>query len=120
MAQRLAKKKDSVTGQKRKAGTQLISGTSKRPALGECTNIDERTSQSTPEKSPTELREQRRARYKKQPVAKMTTAKDKKKFGVEVGSPMDDFFNAASNHDDLIDCRRIVPMLFFENDKRRT
>jgi hypothetical protein len=47
------------------------------------------------------------------------TAKEKRKTGVEVGSPMDDFINAASSHDsdELIDCRRIVPMLFFENDK---
>ena len=44
----------------------------------------------------------------------------KDKTNVEVGSPMDDFINASTDHDDLIDCRRIVPMLFFENDKRRT
>ena len=119
-AQRLAKKNETVTGQKRKAGTQLTSGTSKRPALGECTNRDERTSHSTPENTATELREQRRAHYKKRTVAKMTTSKEKKRSNVEVGSPMDDFINAASGDDDLIDCRRIVPMLFFENDKRRT
>ena len=119
-AQRLAKKNESVTGQKRKAGTQLTSGTSKRQTLGECTNHKEPTSHSAPENVPTELREQRRAHYKKRPVVKMATAKEKKRFNVEVGSPMDDFINAGSNHDDLIDCRRIVPMLFFENDKRRT
>ena len=119
-AQRLAKKNESVTGQKRKAGTQLTSGTSKRQTLGECTNHNELTNHSTPEMFPTELREQRRAHYKKRPVEKTTTAKEKKKINVEVGSPMDDFINAGSNHDDLIDCRRIVPMLFFENDKRRT
>ena len=33
-AQRLAKKNEAMTGQKRKAGTQLTSGTSKRPTLG--------------------------------------------------------------------------------------
>jgi hypothetical protein len=78
--------------------------------------------QAAPETFPMELREQCRALYKKRPVAnlKMLTAKEKRKTSVEVGSPMDDFINAASNHDDLIDCRRIVPMLFFENDKRRT
>ena len=119
-AQRLAKKNESVTGQKRKAGTQLASGTSKRQTLGERTNHKEPTSHSAPENVPTELREQRRAHYKKRPVVKMATAKEKKRFNVEVGSPMDDFINAGSNHDDLIDCRRIVPMLFFENDKRRT
>jgi superfamily II DNA/RNA helicase len=129
-AQRLAKKKDSeaVTGQtrKRKAGTELTSGSSKRPTLGECTNHDERTSHRdsrimmplSHEKVATEQREQRRAHYKKRP--KKTTTKEKKKANVEVGSPMDDFINAASDHDEHIDCRRIVPMLFFENDKRRT
>ena len=121
-AQRLAKKNESVTGQKRKAGTQLTSGTSKRQTLGERTNHNEPTNQSTPENIPTELREQRRAHYKKRPVVKTVTAKEKKKFNIEVGSPMDDFINAGSNQDsdDLIECRRIVPMLFFENDKRRT
>ena len=94
-------------------------------SCGECTNHDERTTHSTPSAShkevATELREQRRAHYKKRPlVAKMTTgAKEKKKVNVEVGSPMDDFINPA-NHDDPIDCHRIVPMLFCENDKRRT
>jgi superfamily II DNA/RNA helicase len=131
-AQRLAKKNDSeaMTGQKRKAGTELTSGSSKRRStLGECTNnlnneqISHSCSDSTPlshEKVTTERREQRRAHYKKRPVAKKTIAKEKKKVNVEVGSPMDDFINAASDHNELIDCRRIVPMLFFENDKRRT
>jgi hypothetical protein len=71
------------------------------------------------EKVTTEQREKRRAHYKKRPVAKKTIAKEKKRANVEVGSPMDDFINAASDHNEL-DCRRIVPMLFFENDKRRT
>lgn len=139
-AQRLAKKNEATvtTGQKRKAGNGLTSGSSKRPALGECTNHEEPISHSsgtgsTPfqvshgfgpthghEKATTELREQRRAHYKKKPVTKKTIAKEKKKVNVEVGSPMDDFINAGSDHDELIDCRRIVPMLFFENDKRRT
>ena len=124
-AQRLAKKNEAMTGKKRKAGTQLISGTSKRQTLGECTNVHERTSHSlgTPlshEAVPTELREQRHAHYKKWPLAKVTTAKEKKTVNVEVGSPMDDFINVASDHDDLIDCHCIVPMLFFENDKRCT
>jgi superfamily II DNA helicase RecQ len=120
-AQRLAKKNQSMTGEKRKAGTQLTSGTSKRPTLGECTNRNKQICHTTPENFPIlELREQRRAHYKRRPVAKMTTSKEKKRFNIDVGSPMDDFINAASNHDDFIDCRRIVPMLFFENDKRRT
>ena len=126
-AQRLAKKNEAVMGQKRKAGTQLTSGASKRPTLGECTNHDRQTETShgtgTPlshEMVPTELREQRRALYKKRPVARTRTTKDRKRANVEVGSPMDDFINASTDHDDLIDCRRIVPMLFFENDKRRT
>ena len=97
-AERLAKRNEAVTGQKRKAGNQLTSGASKRPTLGECTNHDDGTSRSTSashEKVATELREQRRAHYKKRPVAKMTTAKEKKRVHVEVGSPMDDFINAA-------------------------
>ena len=48
-AQKLAKKNESesVTGQKRKAGTQLTSGTSKRPTLGERTNHDGQTRQTS-------------------------------------------------------------------------
>ena len=121
-AQRLAKKKEGVTGQKRKAAMELTSGPSKRPTLGEWTNVDEETSHTVPgllnhEKLAIEQREKRRAHYKMRP-AKMTT-KEKKRVHVHVGSPMDDFINAMNGHNEHIDCRRTVPMLFFENDKRR-
>jgi superfamily II DNA helicase RecQ len=72
-AQRLAKKKEAVTGQKRKAGTQLTSGTSKQSTFGECTNHDEQTTHTVTgsmplshEKVATERREQCRAHGKSQ------------------------------------------------------
>jgi ATP-dependent DNA helicase RecQ len=105
-AQRLAKKKEgaaAVTGQKRKAETQLTSPASKRSALGDSTN----------HKDQTIVRELRHAHYKKRPATQ--TEKDGKKANLEVGSPMDDFINAAGD----LDCRRIVSALFFDNDRRR-
>ncbi len=92
-----------MTGQKRKAETQLTSAASKRSALGDSTNHEDQTI----------VRELRRAHYKKRPAAQ--TEKDGKKTNLEVGSPMDDFINAAGD----LDCRRIVSALFFDNDKRR-
>ena len=124
-AQRLAKKKEGVTGQKRKAATELTSGSSKRPTLGERTNLDEEGSHTVTmpagvlshKNLAIEQREQRCAHYKMRPT-KITT-KEKKRVHVHIGSPMDDFINATKGHHEHIDCRRIVPMLFFENDKRR-
>jgi ATP-dependent DNA helicase RecQ len=145
-AGRLAKKTDTVM-QKRKAEKQLTSVALKRATLGDGIKPGEQASSCAYSSSPREAmtlvlgqkrdmenqqssanspsdggvaldpREHRHAHYQKRPVANKTTAREKKRVNVEVGSPMDDYINAGADHDG-IDCRRIVPMLFFENDKR--
>ena len=59
--------------------------------------------------------EVRRLRYSK--IARSTAPSSKQeRRGVEVGSAMDDYINAK---DRGISCRRVVPMLYFGNDKTR-
>jgi predicted ester cyclase len=108
-AQRLAKKNEvtAVTGQKRKVKTQLKSAPSKRPAFGECTNHEERTIVAS------ELRELRRAHYKKRPTAKTTEKETNKALRSEVP------WMTILMQQVISTAARIVPMLFFDNDKRR-
>lgn len=130
IAAALKKSKEGIgTGSKRKSANQL-NPPAKRPALTDLTRstLNGRddlvtpgsSSSSTPsELTPLEvLKEQRRANYAKRAVkatvqSSLTKGKGK---NVEVGSAMDDFINA---HLDL-GCRRVVPMLVFGNDQRRT
>jgi len=62
---------------------------------------------------PTQLREDRRAHYKKRPQPKERGKREDR--GVEVGSAMDDFINAHVH----LRCRRVILALYFENDKTR-
>jgi hypothetical protein len=89
-AQRLAKEKEAVTGQKRKAGMKLTSGTSKQSTLGERTNHDKQiiptssiTEHLSPEMVVTERREQCRAHYKKRPT--QTTMKKRRGVMLRLG-----------------------------------
>jgi superfamily II DNA/RNA helicase len=134
IAAALKKAKEGIgTGSKRKSANQL-NPPAKRPALTDITTstlnghddlvTPGNSNSSTPSDSARELtplevlKEQRRAQYAKRAVKATVQSLLMKGKGknVEVGSAMDDFINA---HLDL-GCRRVVPMLVFGNDQRRT
>ena len=108
-------RKGKSGGRTKRKATNQLGRPSKRPALGDATpsvNLVAPSEQPIceDEVDPYELREERRASYKKKTFE---NTKEEKK--VEVGSPMYDFINAQHN----VKCRRIVLTLFFDNDKAR-
>lgn len=132
-----AKRKDSRNngiGTKRKATTQLQGQQTKRPALGDrvseslvnCETTNQQREENVEIESTSliqERREERRTHYAKQktltPAQSLATvAALAKPKGVEVGSSMDDYINAHKDQPGL-ECWRIVPMLYFGNDKTR-
>ena len=61
------------------------------------------------------FKEERRAHYGKREKTGNSSRKGKSRADLEVGSPMDDFINAHV----CITCRRIVPEVYFGNDRTR-
>lgn len=61
------------------------------------------------------FKEERRAHYSKREKTEKSSSKGKSRADLEVGSPMDDFINMHAS----INCRRIVPEVYFGNDRTR-
>lgn len=125
-AERAAKKreksKDGI-GTKRKANNDHIdTRKTKRPALqdrtlnGNLPNSESEKSLPAPA-SIKDLKEERRALYKEGAVVEKVGSKKGKGKGRELEVAMSDYVNA--HHLECFNCRRIVPILYFRNDKTR-
>jgi superfamily II DNA/RNA helicase len=62
-----------------------------------------------------EFKKERRVHYRKQERTGNSSWKGKSRTDIEVGSPMYDFINAHA----YVNCRRIVPEVYFGNDQTR-
>ena len=127
-AERAAKKREKARdgnhgiGTKRKANDdQIDNRKAKRPALqdrtpnGNLPNSESEKSLPAPI-SLKDLKEERRALYKEGAVVEKVGSKNGKGKGRELEVAMSDYVNA---HCLCLDCRRIVPILYFMNDKTR-
>ena len=136
-AERAAKRKKKGAGTKRKATDIGNHGKVKRPALvdrslnhevsggGENTSLEDNT--NTPvgmeldavvdsgRVAELAFKEERRVHYGKREKIRNSGHKWKSRTDFEVGSPMDDLINAHA----FVGCRRIVPEVYFGNDRTR-
>ena len=117
-AQRETRRKEKVKeaiGMKRKAAHQVNTQPKRRALADGTSTVNREDNDNGAVQGEVEvLKEERRQHYaRRDRPAPIFRGKGKGRGGVEIGGAMDDFINA---HRDF-KCRRVVPMLFFGNDK---